>query len=197
MATRICKGWFSPPPIAVGEGKGSWFGGSPPAYAVPAPKPVAAVTTTTQTPTAAGVVGTCDSDRITLVISRELIGSQQLIVIASPDGNVSSDDTERITLMIPRSLIRSRQQQKGSNRCTSSVRIASSRVAPRGLNDRGEHDGRDLAAARERASGERAKAFSRRGEYAASTRPWWNPSASAISLRRRRSWRYPRCRCAA
>ena len=97
------SGWLS--------GMGSWFGASPPSYATPAPKPVAAVTTPAPTvaPVTTPADGTCDSDRITLVIPRELIGSQQLIVSAAPDGSVPSDDGERITLVIPRSLIQSQQ----------------------------------------------------------------------------------------
>ena len=111
MATPIYKGAVQPASNSGWlSGMGSWFGASAPAYGVPAPKPVAAVTTPTPTPTAApAVAGTCDSDRSTLVIPRELIGSQQLIVSASPDGDVSSDDAERITLVIPRSLIQSQQ----------------------------------------------------------------------------------------
>ncbi len=108
MATPIYKGATQPAANSGWlSGMGSWFSASAPAYGVPAPKPVAA---TTPTPTAApAVVGSCDPDRITLVIPRELIGSQQLIVSASPDGDVSSDDAERITLVIPRSLIQPQQ----------------------------------------------------------------------------------------
>ena len=111
MATPTYKGTGQPAANSGWlSGMGSWFGASAPSYGVPAPKPVAAVTPPTPTPTSApAVAGTCDPDRITLVIPRDLLGSQQLIVSASPDGDVSSDDVERITLVIPRSLIQSQE----------------------------------------------------------------------------------------
>jgi hypothetical protein len=109
MATPIYKGAVQPAANSGWlSGIGSWFGASAPAYGVPAVKP--AVVAATPTPTVApAVAGTCEPDRITLVIPRDLIGSQQLIVSASPDGDVPSDDGERITLVIPRSLIQSQQ----------------------------------------------------------------------------------------
>ncbi len=99
MATPIYKGAVQPAANSGWlSGMGSWFGASAPAYAVPAPKPVAAVTTPTPIGGAGARRRACDPDRITLVIPRELIGSQQPIVSASRDGDVSSDDAERITL---------------------------------------------------------------------------------------------------
>ena len=106
MATPTYKG--AGQPTSDGgwlSGMGSWFGGLPPTYAAPAPKPAAAAP-----PAPPVVVGDCDGDRITLVIPRELIGSQQLIVSAASDGDVPiDDDAQRITLVIPRSLIQSQQ----------------------------------------------------------------------------------------
>ena len=107
MATPTYKGTGQP----TGDsgwlaGMGSWFGAQAPRYTAPVPKPVP-VAAPTPAPT---VAGNCEADRITLVIPRELIGAQQLIVSAAPDGDVpSDDDAQRITLVIPRALIQSQQ----------------------------------------------------------------------------------------
>ena len=93
------SGWLS--------GVGSWLGASAPSYATAPPvKAAAVVATPTPTP-ATAVVTSCEPDRITLVIPRERIDSQQLAASASDDGDVPPDDAERITLVIPRSLIQS------------------------------------------------------------------------------------------
>ena len=91
------SGWLS--------GVGSWLGASAPSYATAPPAKAAAVVATPTPATA--VVTSCEPDRITLVIPRERIDSQQLAASASDDGDVPPDDAERITLVIPRSLIQS------------------------------------------------------------------------------------------
>ena len=89
------SGWLS--------GVGSWLGASAPSYATTPPVRAAAVVATPTPATA--VVTSCEPDRITLVIPRDRIDSQQLAATASDDGDVSSCDAERITLVIPRSLL--------------------------------------------------------------------------------------------
>ncbi len=103
------SGWLS--------GVGSWFGAAAPVYASAPVKPAVSASPPQATGTlgatpAVGVVASCDPDRITLVIPRELIDTQQLAASASQDGDVSSCDVsscdaERITLVIPRSLLQS------------------------------------------------------------------------------------------
>ena len=98
------SGWLS--------GVGSWFGAAAPVYASAPVKPAVSASPPQATGTlgatpAVGVVASCDPDRITLVIPRELIDTQQLAAYASQDGDVSSCDAERITLVIPRSLLQS------------------------------------------------------------------------------------------
>ena len=104
MTTPTYKG-TSQPAANSGwlAGMGSWFDASAPAYSALAPvKPPVALTVPV-------VDGTCDADRITLVIPRSLIGSRQLIVSAAEDGELPPSDGEWITLVIPRSLIQSQQ----------------------------------------------------------------------------------------
>ena len=91
------SGWLS--------GVGSWLGASAPGYATTPPVKAAAVIAAPTPATA--VVTSCEPDRITLVIPRDRIDSQQLAASASDDGDVPPDDAERITLVIPRSLIQS------------------------------------------------------------------------------------------
>ena len=113
MATPTYKGTGQPVTSGGGwlSGIGSWFGATPPVYGSAATtKPVAAGTSV-PAPSASGsatggaVVASCDADRITLVIPRELIDSQQLAATATQDGSIWSSDAERITLVIPRALI--------------------------------------------------------------------------------------------
>ncbi len=105
MATPPYKGTGQPTANSGGWfGLGSLFSASAPAYApAPTTPAVSASSPSTSSPS--------DDDfyRITLVIPRAMLDSQQLVAYASQDGAVSSCDAERITLEIPRSLIQSRQ----------------------------------------------------------------------------------------
>jgi hypothetical protein len=105
MATPPYKGTGQPTANSGGWfGLGTLFSASAPGYAPAPTKPaVSASSPSTSSP----VVD--DSDRITVVIPRSMIDSQQLAAFAAQDGDVSSCDAERITLVIPRSLIQSQQ----------------------------------------------------------------------------------------
>lgn len=98
---NVNGGWFG--------GLGSLYGSNSPSYA-PAPTKAKAPAATAQQPTgsSAAVQGTCDGDRITLIIPRDLIASGQLTADGSQDSDDSSD-SERLTLVIPRSLLTSSQ----------------------------------------------------------------------------------------
>ena len=105
MATPPYKGTGQPTAKSGGFlGLGSLFSASAPAYA---PAPTTPAVSASSLPTSGPSAD--DFYRITLVIPRAMLDSQQLAANAVQDGTVSSCDAEPITLAFPGSLIQSRQ----------------------------------------------------------------------------------------